>query len=70
MLVVDYLGLVDLPQSERNDIAIGTVTRGLKRLAKELEIPIILLCQLSRKCEERTNKRPMLSDLRDAGQIE
>lgn len=70
MLVIDYLGLVDLPQSERNDIAIGTVTRGLKRLAKELGIPILLLCQLSRKCEERTNKRPMLSDLRDAGQIE
>lgn len=70
MLVIDYLGLVDLPQAERNDIAIGTITRGLKRLAKELQIPVLLLCQLSRKVEERGNKRPMLSDLRDAGQIE
>lgn len=70
MLVVDYLGLIDLPKAERNDISVGMVTRGFKRLAKELQIPIVLLCQLSRKCEERANKRPMLSDLRDAGQIE
>jgi len=70
MLVVDYLGLIDMPKAERNDIAVGMVTRGFKRLAKELGIPVVLLCQLSRKCEERANKRPMLSDLRDAGQIE
>ena len=70
LLCIDYLGLVDLPQAERNDIAVGTVTRGLKALAKELGIPVMLLCQLSRKVEDRQNKRPILSDLRDAGQIE
>ena len=68
--VVDYLGLIDMPKAERNDISVGMVTRGFKRLGKELGIPVVLLCQLSRKCEERANKRPMLSDLRDAGQIE
>ncbi|MGL4440589.1 MAG: DnaB-like helicase C-terminal domain-containing protein, partial [Bosea sp. (in: a-proteobacteria)] len=70
LLVVDYLGLIDLPKADRNDISVGFVTRGMKQLARQLEIPVVLLCQLSRKCEERSNKRPMMSDLRDAGQIE
>lgn len=69
-LVIDYLGLIDLPEADRQDLAIGEVTRGLKRLARDMGIPVVLLCQLSRKVEERADKRPMLSDLRDAGQIE
>lgn len=69
-VVIDYLGLIELPDAERNDIAIGQITRGLKRLARDLSVPVVLLCQLSRKVEDRGDKRPMLSDLRDAGQIE
>ena len=69
-LMIDYLGLVDLPSADRNDLAIGQITRGLKRLARDLECPVVLLCQLSRQVEGRSDKRPMLSDLRDAGQIE
>lgn len=70
IILIDYLGLIDLPDADRQDLAIGAVTRGLKRLARELNVPVVLLCQLSRKVEERANKRPLLSDLRDAGQIE
>lgn len=69
-VLIDYLGLIDLPDADRQDLAIGEVTRGLKRLARDLGAPVVLLCQLSRKVEERSDKRPMLSDLRDAGQIE
>jgi replicative DNA helicase len=50
--------------------AIGQITQDLKLVAKKLKIPVILLSQLSRKVEERKNKRPMLSDLRDSGEIE
>lgn len=70
VVVIDYLGLIDLPEADRQDIAIGKVTRGLKRLAREIDAPVVLLCQLSRNVESRGDKRPMLSDLRDAGQIE
>lgn len=69
-ILIDYLGLIDLPDADRQDLAIGAVTRGLKRLARDLDCAVVLLCQLSRKVEERSDKRPMLSDLRDAGQIE
>lgn len=69
-LMIDYLGLLDLPQADRQDIAIGQITRGLKRLARDLDCALVLLCQLSRQVESRADKRPMLSDLRDAGQIE
>lgn len=69
-LLIDYLGLMDLPQADRNDIAIGQITRGLKRLARDISAPVVLLCQLNRSVEQRADKRPMMSDLRDAGQIE
>ena len=49
---------------------IQSISRGLKALAKELFIPIILVCQLSRECEKRPNKRPILSDLRESGALE
>jgi replicative DNA helicase len=70
LLVVDYLGLMAMGTEERHDLRIGAITKGLKSLAKELSIPVIALSQLSRKCEERTDKRPLMSDLKDSGDIE
>jgi len=69
LLVIDYLQLMDGDGDNRN-AQIEGITRGLKALAKELGIAIILLSQLNRKLEERPNKRPMPSDLRDSGAIE
>ena len=69
MLVIDYLQLMRGEGDNRNQ-ELESITRGLKSLAKDLDIPVIALSQLSRKCEERTNKRPMLSDLRESGGIE
>ncbi|SDC25519.1 replicative DNA helicase [Paraburkholderia lycopersici] len=70
LIVVDYLGLVKLGKEERHDLQIAAVTRGLKELAKQLDVPVVLLCQLSRGVENRPNKRPQMSDLRDSGAIE
>jgi replicative DNA helicase len=69
LLVVDYLQLMDGDGDNRN-AQIEGITRGLKALAKELGIGILLLSQLNRKLEERPNKRPIPSDLRDSGSIE
>ena len=69
LLVIDYLQLMSGEGDNRNQ-EIEKITRGLKSLAKELDIPIIALSQLSRKCEERQNKRPLNSDLRESGAIE
>lgn len=69
LVVVDYLQLMAGAGDNRNE-QISSLTRGLKLMARELNCPVILLSQLSRKCEERTDKRPMMSDLRDSGAIE
>lgn len=69
LLIIDYLQLATGEGDNRNSQIEG-ITRGLKALAKELEIPIVALSQLSRNCESRPNKRPMLSDLRESGAIE
>lgn len=72
MIIIDYLGLIDMREKpgQTRDQAIGIVTRKLKALSKELSIPVILLSQLNRSLESRTNKEPNLSDLRESGNIE
>ncbi|ELO0933140.1 TPA: replicative DNA helicase [Pseudomonas aeruginosa] len=69
MLMVDYLQLMDGEGESRVNV-ISSISRGFKLLAGELGVPVILLSQLSRKCEERPNKRPIQSDLRESGAIE
>jgi len=71
LVVIDYLQLMDTGRrSENRQQEISQITRSLKVAAKELQVPIMLLSQLSRATEKRENKRPMLSDLRESGAIE
>lgn len=70
VIIIDYLGQMPRPNKNRPDIEIGDITTGLKRLAKKYEVAVILLSQLSRAVEQRQDKHPMLSDLRDSGSIE
>lgn len=70
LIMADYLGLIEKPRAERNDLAIAHISGGLKRMAKDLKTPVMSLSQLSRDVEKRPNKRPVNADLRDSGSIE
>ena len=71
LVVVDYLQLLKSRASaERRDLEISEMSRSLKALAKEIDVPVLALSQLNRKLEERGEKRPMLSDLRESGALE
>ncbi|SET61829.1 replicative DNA helicase [Stigmatella erecta] len=71
LIVIDYLQLMHQKgKVESRQLEVSEISRGLKQLAKELEVPIIALSQLNRKVEERKGGKPMLSDLRESGSIE
>jgi len=71
LIVLDYLQLMQSPSSGESRVAqISDISRGLKALAKELNVPVVALSQLNRNLEQRPNKRPVMSDLRESGAIE
>jgi replicative DNA helicase len=76
LIILDYLGLLhspDLPRGKRDDnrvMEISRMTRGCKELARDLNIPVIMAAQVNRGPDARTDKRPLLSDLRESGSIE
>jgi len=70
MIIIDYLQLMEAPKMESRQQEISFISRSLKTLAKELQIPVLALSQLSRAVESRTDRRPTLADLRESGAIE
>jgi replicative DNA helicase len=71
LIIIDYIQLMKgRASAERRDLEIAEISRSLKSLAKELDLPVIGLSQLNRKLEERGDKRPVLSDLRESGSLE
>ncbi len=71
LVIIDYLQLMQSKKSvESRQLEISDISRSLKALAKDLDIPVIAVSQLNRKVEDRPNKRPLLADLRESGAIE
>ena len=73
LIVIDYIGLIAPEASSRQqnrNLELGAISRGIKAMAKELDIPVIVLAQLNRSIETRSTKKPQMSDLRDSGEIE
>lgn len=70
LVIIDYLQLMDAPKAENRQAEVSKLTRGLKLMAKEFGITLVILAQLNRGPESRTDKKPMVSDLRESGAIE
>lgn len=73
LIVIDYIGLISPEGNNRNsnrNLELGIISRSLKAMAKELNVPVVVLSQLNRGIESRADKRPQMSDLRDSGEIE
>jgi len=71
MIIIDYLGLMESPTDIPNQaVRISEITKAVKSIARELNVPVMLLCQINRGVESRDDKRPTLADLRDSGSIE
>lgn len=70
LVVIDYLTLIHGTGRKERHLEVGEISRNLKRMARDLKVPVIVLAQLNRSLEQRKDKRPMLSDLRDSGEIE
>lgn len=72
LIIIDYLQLIqgENPRNQNRFLEIGEISRSIKMMARELDVPVLALSQLSRSLEMRTNKRPTLSDLRDSGALE
>jgi len=70
LVIVDYLQIVSGPKAESRQLEVTNLVRGLKRMARQLDVPVIALAQLNRGLENRADKRPTLSDLRESGAIE
>jgi replicative DNA helicase len=70
LIIVDYLQLMSGGSAENRQLEVSSISRGLKILARELEVPVVALSQLSRQLEARSDKRPTLADLRESGSLE